>query len=283
MVNKKMIAGKGSTKIKLIALVLVVAIGAAGIMFYGEDMIGYASRLLLFTNEDGEPGGGQGSMSAFLAAYDKDGNLIRKGGISQSGFYVGGVELTRIGFSFSISFVGVGIDWNTLQLTSEELTAFPNEQDPIDIMSLRDANSTGISAYMFSIYDVDYGPTGMSYYLQDLLGTSVAVGDDGTEVYLLQLVFEIEYSVETTNGTTLTSGAQVVGTWELTKPNIAEPYFDITINTGETDVDNRDLSDVIQAMIDKEEPETTNNNSMVDKDLAPDVRILPISNPQLAS
>lgn len=261
----------------LYAVVLVAVIGGGLFMFYGEEMVGYASGLFDFENEDGIAG--QCFVEATMGAYDVDGNVITTKTL-QSGFMIAGVEVANIQFDISLTISGSNVDWNTLNPRVANLVIYPNGGEPIntgdalltgDEMTVLSEDQRTADA-KFTLWDADYAmaPT---HDLAGALGDPVKSLDDGTDIFLLQMVFELEMEVMDLKGNLISSGVDVVGTWELN--TLPDGTMDIVINDGVGAIDDGDLDPIV---IDKIEPImdiTTETDKVVDNEPAPDVLVIP--------
>lgn len=264
----------------LYAVVLVAVIGGGLFMFYGEEMIGHATGLFTFDNEDGIAG--QCFVDASLGAYDADGNAISIKTL-QSGYYIGGVEIAKIQFDISLTISGTDVDWDTLDTSHVDLVIYPGGGEPIhtgddlltkDLWSeLSDNQKTGES--IFTIWDADFAPDVPVYnwYLADVLGNPAKTLEDGTDIFLLQMILELEMVVTDLKGQMISSGVDIVGTWEIN--TLPDGTFDIIVNTGAGAIDDGNLDPVI---IEKVEPVidiTKDTNIVVDDDVQPDVIVIP--------
>ena len=269
-------------KLYIIMVISVLGVGSF-IMFNdigGMDLIGTATGLFNFASDEGVQA--QCSLEASLGAYDSDENPISTKNL-QSGYYIGGVEVAFIRFDIELTLVGTNVDWNTLNATTVDLIIYPNGQDEIhtgddlltgDSIDVLGENVTSVNI-RFTIWDEDFAPTSPIYnwYLADILGEPVKSLEDGTDIFLLQMVFNLEMSVMDAKNNILNSGVDVVGTWEIN--TLPDGTFDITINTGTAAINDTYLDVDIIEIIESDDPIVSVLYPLVDDDLAPDVGIYP--------
>lgn len=262
----------------LYAVLLVAVVGGGLFMFYGEEMVGYASGFFDFENEDGIAG--QCFVEASLGAYGVDGNVITTKAL-QSGFMIAGVEIAKVQFDVSLTISGSDVDWDTLDVSHVDLVIYPNGGTPIhsgDDLLTGDqwselSNDQQTIDVAFTLWDADYAPSVGSYDLATSLGDPIKTLEDGTDIFLLQMVLEIDMQVTDLKDQVITSGVDVVGTWELN--TLPDGTFDIVVNDGAGAIDDGDLDPDIIDKIEPIEPITDDTDIVVDDDVAPDVTVVP--------
>jgi hypothetical protein len=252
--------GNMLSKNKLIAISLIALLGVVGIFtFLGNDMLGVDSEVLNFESEDGEDVA-DGAMSAYLGAYDKDGNLIKEGGASMSGFMLDGIEVGFMTFSITTVVSGLNVNWSTFEY-EWKLAVYPNVNDTIKMAGgtwggiVEIGNRIMLDGYVifpngtiyddsdwryvivdgcslvfnFVIWDYDaflesdgytddYNWEANYLFLEEALGAPISGNETTGEYgYLLQMNFDIVYTVYDFEWGKLGCGAYVVGIWQLTK------------------------------------------------------------------
>jgi len=271
---------KPKNRTKLYAIIAIAVIGGGLFMFYGEDMIGFASGLFIFENEDGIAG--QCAVDASLGAYDANGDLIETK-MLQSGFYISGVEVSKIVFSIMLTLSGSNIDWDTVDFEQSKLMIYPNGGTSVNIgddLLTKDEfglidNDQQSGIIEFTIWDEFYAPQQAEnnpIFLLEALGDPVEILTDGTEIFLLQMVFEIRATAIDVKDNTIEAGADVIGTWELN--TLSDGQLNIVVDGGgDEEIDYKDLDPEITKDLDIED-KIQIEKDIVDNDVQPDVTVI---------
>ena len=282
---------KPNNRNKLFALLIIISIGSGLFFFYGNKMIGEDTATVDFSGSSASSGDtttttttitevlGQCIIHAWLGAYDVDGNLIEKK-ILQSGYTIGGIEVAKLVFHIDLTIIGDGVDWNTFDADLVDLVLYPNGQDPIhtgdNLLTMDttgDMNDNIPTGYAeFTLWDQDYALSDNSLvYFQEALGDPVETYDNGNEIYLFQMMFDLEAHVSTSDGTTIENNAHIVASWELVKTSDGQ----MDAAEGDNGVNDGAIADQIKNIISHDVDINNTSNIIVDRDVAPDIRIFP--------